>query len=230
MNIKMFYDLYDNQDRRHRYDRHRESRRNWSNYVKKEIIETREDSRSFRHTTLISRRKNNVEKIQREFFFFQKSITINTDSHFGIFVRLNKIATTMSIMSFAKINDMTTKEIEIDRSSFMKKTDKQQINVVIITRQVSNRRTHHDIIVANHWVNKRWSFSGLMVSRKLWRVIVIFREIEIDFVIVIVMTIVIVVVRIRVLARVLARSIKKKNATNLENCYHCWRNRSNAKS
>lgn len=61
--IIMSYDPYDNQDRRHRSDRHRESRRTRSNYREEELL----GSRPSRHTALVPRREDSVEEVQREF-------------------------------------------------------------------------------------------------------------------------------------------------------------------
>lgn len=64
----MSYDPYDDQDRRHRSDRHRESRRNRSNLVEEEVVEARGGSRPSRNTALVPRREDSsIEDVQREF-------------------------------------------------------------------------------------------------------------------------------------------------------------------
>ena len=63
----MSYDPYDNQDRRQRSDRHRESRRDRQNYADEEVIEARGGLRPSRHTALVTRREDSVEEVQREF-------------------------------------------------------------------------------------------------------------------------------------------------------------------
>lgn len=62
----MSYDPYDNQDRRQRSDRHRESRRNRPTY-EEETYEVRSGPRPSRHTDLVRRRDDSVEDIEREF-------------------------------------------------------------------------------------------------------------------------------------------------------------------
>lgn len=63
----MSYDPYDNQDRRHRSDRHRESRRDRQNYVEEEVVEARGALRPSRQTALVPRREDSVEEVEREF-------------------------------------------------------------------------------------------------------------------------------------------------------------------
>ena len=63
----MSYDPYEDQDRKHRSDRHRESRRNRPNYVEEDIVEARSGPRPSRHTALVPRREDSVEEVEREF-------------------------------------------------------------------------------------------------------------------------------------------------------------------
>ena len=57
----------DNQDRRQRSDRHRDSRRNRPAYEEEEIVETRSGPRSSRTTDLVRRRDDSIEDVERDF-------------------------------------------------------------------------------------------------------------------------------------------------------------------
>lgn len=58
---------YDNQDRRQRSDRNRDSRRNRPAYEEEEVVETRSGPRSSRTTDLVRRRDDSIEDIERAF-------------------------------------------------------------------------------------------------------------------------------------------------------------------
>lgn len=152
----MSYDPWDTQERRHRSDRHHESRRERQNYVEEEAIESRGGLRPSRHTALIPRREDSVEEVEREFppgaGYGQRRPTGRRarsadrgryDDDDGYYGRRG-----------SRRQDERRSKTGVN--SVMGDTDKHQVNIVATIHRAPARKAHHHATVANHWVSKRW--------------------------------------------------------------------------